>query len=396
MDNTEQKQKTFFVSKSTLFLIVASTILFANEIVFTDHLPGIVAMLISASRLLLIAYCLTKTIDTKFIVPMFLFAFIIALSNYVNGLTSYIPIVSKSLNIFAFYVIYSRHIKDNPQRTLRVFSTVSLIFILINFFLLIIKPAGLTLVDGRYGRYFLGGNYNTFAPIFLLSIVFSVLYDKNYTKSLFPIRSLLVFGVTILSLLIVGSKTGLVGLFLVICYVFSVYKMRIAKIAVYAMVGFFIFGHIIFVLVQGIDDYPMFANFVESVLGKNLTFSNRTFVWMIIFQYIIDQPILGYGYRDIEWYDNVVGVVNSHNQILSLLMKGGICLVVAYIFLIFRAFKGSEKIKLKTRYNYVFMAYVFAVLSVMMIMEAYNPFLIFAILIITYNIHNLDEQQDKL
>ena len=46
------------------------------------------------------------------------------------------------------------------------------------------------------------------------------------------------------------------------------------------------------------------------------------------------QPITGYGQQEKEWYDYELGVINPHNLILSILVKGGAIALAAFLLLI--------------------------------------------------------------
>ncbi len=394
----ESIQKVYNINKSTIFLIIAVIIFTANEALFVEFYPPILKSAISISRLLLLAYCLCKPIipliNTKFFVALILYVSIYSVSSVINGQFAVIPILSKSLCVFLFYIIYSKHIRDNAQRTLNVFSATMLAFIVVNTIFVIFMPDGLWMQEnsedtGFPNRHFIGGNHNAFAPFYFVTLVLCILYDKNFNNGL-PNRTIIAFLFSLISLFFVGSVTGILGVILLLLYVTLVYKMRIAVSLLYLIIIFFIFAQIVFVMIQDLENYPILASFVESALGKDVTFSGRTFIWKDSLDLIYQKPAIGWGYRSAEWYQEHFSVVNSHNLILSILLKGGVLLLLNYIIIVLLAFKNTTLSKHNS--NTVFLAFSVVVFSIMMIMEAYNIFYVFSLFIIVYNLKHIDIQ----
>ena len=79
------------------------------------------------------------------------------------------------------------------------------------------------------------------------------------------------------------------------------------------------------------------ASFVSGIFGKDSTFSGRTEIWTSIWQYVLQSPILGYGWQstsDKTLEFGNVAQVNAHNQFLEVLYDGGIVLALVFLCLI--------------------------------------------------------------
>ena len=53
---------------------------------------------------------------------------------------------------------------------------------------------------------------------------------------------------------------------------------------------------------KGIENNKFMVWFIEDVLGKDITFTNRTQLWDAALRVIVDSPIWGYGFPDKIWY----------------------------------------------------------------------------------------------
>lgn len=81
--------------------------------------------------------------------------------------------------------------------------------------------------------------------------------------------------------------------------------------------------------------------FIEDILGKNVTLTNRTVIWVKVISGIIQKPFLGHGiqessnlfYIHIDFWNRVAvdGTYSAHNQILQTLYEGG-TIAIALIF----------------------------------------------------------------
>lgn len=91
---------------------------------------------------------------------------------------------------------------------------------------------------------------------------------------------------------------------------------------------------------------------VVGILGKDITFSGRTFLWDGILKWSYKYPLIGRGMRSIEYdkhffyinsapyYHEWCKVIHAHNSLMTLLYRGGIISVLIYLGIIFAAIKS--------------------------------------------------------
>lgn len=86
-----------------------------------------------------------------------------------------------------------------------------------------------------------------------------------------------------------------------------------------------------------------FSWLIVGLLDKDLTITNRTYLWDYAINLFQNHPIIGIGYGS----NTIVGIFNRsyshpHSLFLDILSKGGICLMIVFLFLLRR---------FSTRYN---------------------------------------------
>lgn len=80
---------------------------------------------------------------------------------------------------------------------------------------------------------------------------------------------------------------------------------------------------------------------IEDVLGKDITFTNRTQLWDAAGKKFVESPILGYGFVDKEWYlaNMESSAIGPHNFIYSILLNGGLTLIAILLLSIVVMFR---------------------------------------------------------
>lgn len=97
--------------------------------------------------------------------------------------------------------------------------------------------------------------------------------------------------------------------------------------------------------------------FIQNILGKTSNLTGRVQIWNIIFEFIEEKKILGYGYYS-DIIENVLGYGNPQNGILKILIDTGFIGLILYALLIWKSFRciNNEKLKLL----YPIMAFMYA------------------------------------
>lgn len=126
--------------------------------------------------------------------------------------------------------------------------------------------------------------------------------------------------------------------------------------------------------------------FVEDVLGKDMTFTDRARVWLEAVGLISESPWVGYGIQPTEWFDYHFNVLTAHNFILTMLLKGGVVLISIFVVILIVCVRNANK--------HVTSAITFLQLGccsflLMMTMESYSMMFVFYYLFLNYFSVNL-------
>ena len=141
-----------------------------------------------------------------------------------------------------------------------------------------------------------------------------------------------------------------------------------------------------------IDDLSSVARFIEEVLSKNTTFTNRTTIWFNAVSKIKESPLIGWGVQNTEWNDTYLGGSGPHNLWLMLLLQGGYCLCISFvaivIYVIKHALRETNKV---TTISIIGLCICFT----MSLFEVYNIVQIFLLIQLVYYSRHLSIKQSN-
>jgi O-antigen ligase len=229
--------------------------------------------------------------------------------------------------------------------------------------------------------FLLGGNYNQMGTRLLCGValnIFCLKYSKWFWIPLVPLAL-----TSIALLVMVQSMTSLVSivLFLILC---CLPGNKFPRICVTGLIcAVILFQFLVCFNGRGIENNETATWFIVDVLGKDITFTNRTELWDSALRLFAESPIIGYGFPSAEWYYSHLAstAVGPHNQILGFMIYGGLPAVIMYFGLLLHALINI--LKKKDRYATVLYATV-GVLLLMSLMEVYSITLISFIIVLTY------------
>lgn len=229
--------------------------------------------------------------------------------------------------------------------------------------------------------FLLGGNYNQMGIRLLCGVALNVLclkYSKWFWVPLIPLIL-----TCIVLLVMVQSMTSLVSLllFLIFCCLPGIRFPRFCITGLICVVILFQ----IFVCFngRGIENNETATWFIVEVLGKDITFTNRTALWDSALRLFVESPLMGYGFPSADWYySNLASTaVGPHNLILGFMIYGGIPAVVLFLGLL--VYTVVNVLKNKDRYA-TFLYAMVGILLLMSLMEVYSTTLVTFILVLTY------------
>ncbi len=228
-----------------------------------------------------------------------------------------------------------------------------------------------------YPEYHFLGNDNISVPCILMCATL-VLYSSYIQNGRITFDGLLDFLLCAANLIIIWSGTGITGLlvFLAVCVGLFVFKgiLNLRKMIVISGVACY--------LIMFVGDISFLQNYIVGFLGKDMTFTGRTYIWKEAMAMILKKPLLGYGILDSQAivYSNIMGYYKwAHNEYLQSMLNGGIFYCLLIVFTIIMVAFRLKKYE-KYRATYFLQASISAYL-VMFITETYGNFLFLSIIL---------------
>jgi len=228
--------------------------------------------------------------------------------------------------LFYLFIIEESFFSNNNKYAIKSLSFIVLLELFVNFVLLIIFPEGLWSTTSNYddvARYNFLGLDNQVMPILLLGVL---LLGIGFVLNGSRITLNEVFcGMIILgNVVLMQSGTAITAMIVVVAVLLLATRFKRVfnvKIAIY-IAGAVLVGIVVF-RIQNI-----FAFFIEGVLEKDLSLTNRVTIWDRAIGMIAAKPIVGYG---IGTLDTVVVDRNAHNFFLQIILQSGIVGLALYL-----------------------------------------------------------------
>ncbi len=230
--------------------------------------------------------------------------------------------------------------------------------------------------------YLLGYNYNGMGIRMIVALTTNILCLKFSKWWLLNVVPLVIAIVVPLAMLQSMTSLAAIILFLIVSIIPSNQIKRTCLFGLFAV--FLLFQIFIVFNGKGLENNEVAVYIVEDVLGKDITFTNRTHMWDSALTVIGKSPIIGHGFADNDWFRaNMTNfAVGPHNFVLSLLVFGGVVLLVIYIVIVTMAYRSISKCD-DTMSIVLLLANV--TMLIMMLMEMYPyPFVIYMTALVYY------------
>ena len=300
------------------------------------------------------------------------------------------------MNIIVFLLLGKSYWEDNMHDSVKYLTIIFSFLIYLNAVLLILYPEGLWIDSEWIGRgdptRYLFGNYNMIGFVCLLGILVQALYTFSTGRG--QANLLLIVLISIASVAFVGSMTSTVCLTLlgVSLLLKNIISRHITLFLIIFVIIYLLFFTFIIWNGYSIDDFSSVARFIEEVLSKNTTFTNRTTIWFNAVSKIKESPLIGWGVQNTEWNDTYLGGSGPHNLWLMLLLQGGYCLCISFvaivIYVIKHALRETNKV---TTISIIGLCICFT----MSLFEVYNIVQIFLLIQLVYYSRHLSIKQSN-
>ncbi len=288
--------------------------------------------------------------------------------------------IHRAIEVMTLIMIFN-YFSDRFSLVIKTMALTFSMCIYMNSIIMLLLPDWMTEAYNQFDSYLIGGNYNQMGGRILPGLVLNILclrYGRRWW-----INMILYFVMSMWSLGIVGSMTSLASLiiFAILCMLKSPALRSVALGGYFAV--YVLFQVFVVFSGGGLKDNPLAVYLIKDVMGKDMTFTNRTVLWDAAGRIFSESPLIGYGWVPGEWYvahmTNVA--IGPHNFIYSVLVNGGLVLFSILIFLVFVSLRNNN---FKTSYYSWILVSGILTYAFMMLMEVYPFFFLFLLLTVTY------------
>ena len=272
-------------------------------------------------------------------IVVIIFIFVAILSNLSNGL-SIIFTIRRYISWILITFLIDVYMKNKSKKFIRYSSIAFSSLIIINFFSILINPVNY--FNNLTRTHFLGFD-NDNVPVLLLGIYFNILelvVDNN--RSFLSIISIII---TMISLILVWSANGIIGLIMIAFYIIFFDKNNKSFNKVLNLRNYFIVATTFFVFIILFRAQDNFKWFIEDILHRDLTFTGRTYIWDNALKCISNNKLFGVGIYDFSSRLLETGVYHAHCTFLNVIFENGILGLCAYLIIYILAIKKSYKFK---------------------------------------------------
>ena len=131
----------------------------------------------------------------------------------------------------------------------------------------------------------------------------------------------------------------------------------------------------------------LFEFLIVDVLHRNLTLTDRVFIWDCVIEYIKHKPLFGYGYeyKSIRLLKTNPISYHAHNQILEIIYQTGFLGLICISLIVYESIKSLNKYKSYKLSKFLILSLF--ILLIMMLTEAYayNTFIYICVLCSNFN-----------
>ena len=140
----------------------------------------------------------------------------------------------------------------------------------------------------------------------------------------------------------------------------------------------------------------LFKWLIVDILGKSLTFSNRTSRWDIAIHMFIQRPLLGWGYVDTDITRlRLNGFSHCHNHFLQILYQSGIVGMISFLRILI-LLNGSLANANNRKYKFIILDTLLCFFIVGQIEAITTMTMLFGIITIAYHIEEIEKQLDNI
>lgn len=295
-----------------------------------------------------------------------------------------------SIIVMTLCMVFDYYMPIDPRGLIRAITQILTAYLAINLATVALWPDGI--MDGLY---FIGIR-TRFTELVLTAILFSLIRDQMEGKRI-SLRTAFVLAMSIASILIEWVAAAIIGMALcLLSYILLMRSQLFTRFLTLTRALVLSLAVNVAVVVFNVQKY--FSWVFVNLLGKDVSLTYRTELWVLALTQILKRPIFGYGESVdgtfIQWWRSG-RLWQAHNQWLQLLHDGGIVCALCFAAIIVICSYELRKSK-QQRIAKLMLSGMIAFFT-MMIAEiySYTPYL-FLLLFFAGSINRISDRQDNM
>lgn len=293
---------------------------------------------------------------------------------------------------FALMMMIDMGLQREKKSLLRGMTGALEFWVYLNVVSFAIFPRSLTL-DGSAPGWMLG-NRAFYYRILFPALAFALLRYQACGRQ-YALRTALMALLALITIAHQGGGTALVGIALWMGLMLWCNRRALPRYVTPFV--FTLLAAAVFAGIQYFDLQNLFASLITGVLHKNTTLSGRTVIWDRTMTVVFNNPITGVGYLPVAYMHELLGGASyshTHNQLLELLLHGGMVAVALYLAAVY--FASAEAVKYRRSRQTKLIALLLCAFSLMGVAEIFHNDPIYYALFVLLSRADCLSQEDKM
>lgn len=330
-------------------------------------------------------FLIIKSKTNKFDFSVILFYLVLLIVTLINKVNIY-NYVKEIISFFSLYFVMRFGLEYNPKIYIKNMSRLLIMYTIINTITTILLYPGAMFMDNLNPIFFMGGD-NTAVRVYVFAVCFEAL-SKFIKKQKIKFPYISFINIALFSYVrdLGGGKACTIILFF--CLIYFIFSKKIPQKIIKKII---LLNIVLFLLIVIFNKINIFQFLIVNILHRNLTLTDRTIIWKITIEKIIQKPLIGYGMIDgmdfQSMLPNIIGV-NAHNTYLMILFNGGIILLLSFINVLILAAKKFDQVK-HNKFVYI-LPLILLTLMIRAQIEGWDIVWIFLILQLIYSYDKIE------
>lgn len=265
-----------------------------------------------------------------------------------------------SLKIIYMFIFWEYiHNKKKENDVLKVFEKLSLVYLIINDFIMFMIP---NLYIKYNQEYFIGNKFNvTYLHLFYLVLFLYNHYNDRRGILKIGIKFYILLSISFIVTVYMKCATGMICNILLLLFIMLDVNERKLK-EPKNLFTVIIVSCTVLLLFSNILNYSFIRYIIVDVLKKSITLTGRTNIYMKVPELIKEKIWFGYGYNNsYDIFMSLFNFPNAQNGILHLIFEEGI---VGTVLLLMIIYKSLNMYNTDMKYKYMFIyLYILSVLA---------------------------------